>query len=146
MKSVSPFLWRRRVGLRDVDAWGVVWYGNYLVYCDEARAELLRAYGLPPGKLRESGYIAPAVQLTSRYHAPARHDDEIDVHVRIPKAKGTRLQFEFTIRRSADNTLLAQISTTSVLIRTNGDLVYLIPEPFKEPIDAMLRSQPQAQP
>lgn len=142
MTSESPFLWHRRVGMRDVDAWRVVWYGNYLVYCDEARAELLRAFDLAPGDFEARGFIAPVIEVTARYASPARYDEELEVHVRLQPPRGTRLAFDFTIRRRKDETLLAQITTTLVLVRTNGDLVYLIPDDIRAAVDRMLTAQP----
>ena len=88
--------------MRDVDGFGVLWYGNYLVLCDEARSELLRAFDMPPGKFAEWGYAAAVVEVKARYLAPARHDDEVDVHVRIPEASGAKLTFEFTVKRGAE--------------------------------------------
>lgn len=132
--------------MRDVDAWGVVWYGNYLAFCDEARAELLRAFGLAPGTFFEQGFLAPVVEMGANYHAPARYDEEIDVHVRVSTPRGTRLHFEFSIVRVRDGAALASIETTLVLVRTNGDLVYLIPEEIKSSIGRMVAAQPEKAP
>jgi YbgC/YbaW family acyl-CoA thioester hydrolase len=132
--------------MRDVDAFGVVWYGNYLVLCDEARAELLRAYGMPPGRFTEWGYGAAVVEVVARYFSPARHDDEVDVHVRIPKANGAKLEFEFTIRRTDGNDLIARLTTTMVLLRANGDLVFLVPEQLRDNFARMLAGQPAEAP
>jgi acyl-CoA thioester hydrolase len=137
----SPFRWRRRVAIRDVDAWGVVWYGHYLGYCDEARAEVLRAFGLAPGSFPSRGYLAPVVEVTGRYYKPARFDEEVDVHVRVSNPRGTRLRFDFTIQRTDDAALLAQIATTQVLVRHNGDLVYLLPEELRTAVQHMLEAQ-----
>ena len=144
MRPLSPFVWRRRVGMRDVDAWGVVWYGNYLVYCDEARAHLFRSYGVAPGTFQDLGFIAPVVKVESRYHAPARFDEEIDVHVRLSEQRGSRLTFSFAIRRTDDETLLSRHETTLILTRLNGDVVYLLPAEFEEPVRRLQAEQPES--
>jgi acyl-CoA thioester hydrolase len=141
VKALSPFLWRRRVGMRDVDAWGVVWYGNYLVFCDEARAELLRAFDLVPGSFMERGFIAPVIEVHGRYLAPARFDEEIDVLVGVSRGRGTRMVFDFEIKRTSDQKKLAELSSTLVLVKTNGDLVYLPPDDVKQSIDRMVAAQ-----
>ena len=141
----GPFVWRRRVAMRDVDAFDVVWYGNYLGYCDEARAELMRAFGLPPSRFADLGYAVAVVEASCRYHAPARFDDEIDVHVRIADVRGSKLRFDFEVRRG-DETLLARISTTLVLLRRNGDLVYLLPEPFAGMVEQIVAAQSAPRP
>lgn len=142
MNSVSPFHWHRRIGMRDVDAWGVVWHGNYFAYCDEARSELLRAFDLAPGTLVSRGYVAPVIDAQCRFVAPARFDEEIDVFVRLSLGRGTRVHFEFAIHRSSDQKRVAQIATTQVLVKTNGELVYFIPDDLKQLFDRMLAAQP----
>lgn len=144
MNSITPFVWRRRIGMRDVDAWGLVWYGNYLAFCDEARAELLRSFDLAPGTFVDRGLLAPVIDMGARYHSPARYDEEIDVHVLVSLPKGTRLRFEFEIRRATDQQVLVRIHTTLVLMRVNGDLVYLIPKDIKKHIDRLLCAQGEA--
>ena len=141
MTSISPFFWRRRIGMRDVDAWGVVWHGNYFVYCDEARSELLRAFELAPGSFASRGYLAPVVDAQCRFTAPARYDEEIDVLVKLSLGRGTRVCSDFTIRRTHDQKLVAQISTTQVLVKTSGELVYFIPDELKQLFERMLAAQ-----
>ena len=144
MTSVSPFHWRRRVAMRDVDALGVVWYGNYLVYCDEARAELLRAFGLAPGSFLERGFVAVVVEARSRHLASARFEDEIDVRVRVELGRGARLSFVFDISRVADSTKLANVRTDMVLLRPDGELIFLIPQDVQAAVDSLLAAQEQA--
>ena len=45
-----------------------------------------------------------------------------------------------------DQALLARLSTTMVLMRPDGDLVYFIPEPLKAPIARMIAEQPASPP
>ncbi len=141
MISTSPFTWRRRVGMADVDAWGIVWYGNYWVYCDEARAELLRAFDLAPASFLALELRPVVVELDGRYLLPARYDEEIDVHVHVSPPRGARLPFQFEIRRTADATPLARLSTTMVLLRPTGELVYLMPESVRAPLERLLAAQ-----
>ncbi len=144
MKAISPFTWRRRIAMRDVDAWGIVWYGNYLAFCDEARAELLRAFDLAPGSFPERGLAATVVEIEGRYLAPAHFDEEVDVHVRVQAQRSARMRFDFDIRRSSDETRLAEIRTDLVLVRPNGEVVYLMPDDVRSAVDAMIAAQEKA--
>ncbi len=141
MKSPSPFEWRRRVAIRDVDAWGVVWHGNYLGYCDEARAELLRAFDIAPGTFAERGYIAPVVETQTRHYEPARFDEEIIVHTKITEFKGSSLRFEFEIRRAVDNKKLTLVKTRQVLVTNEGSLIYFAPDDLQLSIQKILEAQ-----
>ncbi len=141
MRSVHPFAWRRRVAMRDVDAWGVVWHGNYFAFCDEARSELLRAFDLAPGDFVTRGFVAPVIDAKARFLAPARLDDEIEVRVKVRLGRGTRMHFDFAVSRPEDGKLLAELSTTQVLVRTSGELVYLVPPEIKRSLDRMVAAQ-----
>jgi acyl-CoA thioester hydrolase len=125
----------------DVDALGVVWYGNYLVYCDEARAELLRAFDLAPATFLERGFVAVVVEVESKHLAPARFEDELDVRVRVEPGSGTRLSFLFDISRANDGTKLATVRTDMVLLRPDGELIFLMPDDVRAPVDRMLAAQ-----
>ena len=141
MKSSTPFIWRRRVAMRDIDAWGVVWYGNYLIYCDEARAELFRSSGLPPGSFSESGWIAPIVEVHTRHHAPARFDEEVEIQLLLLPSRGAKLLMEFSIVNVETQKVLTKIRTTQVLQKSNGDLMYFPPAEVQEVIDAVYARQ-----
>ena len=62
------------------------------------------------------------------------------------ESKGSRLLFHFTLRRVQDSALLARIGTGMVLMRNNGDLVYLMPEALRPAIERMIADQPAEQP
>ena len=141
MKSLTPFIWLRRVAMRDIDAWGIVWYGNYLIYCDEARAELFRSFGLPPGSFSENGWIAPVVEVHTRYYAPARFDEEVEIQLLLLPSRGARLVMEFSIINPQTQELLTKIKTTQVLQKSNGDLMYFAPVEVQEIIDAVYARQ-----
>ncbi|MBI5509254.1 MAG: acyl-CoA thioesterase [Deltaproteobacteria bacterium] len=146
MTSISPFHWRRRVAMRDIDAFAVVWYGNYLQYCDEAATELLRAFDLAPASLPTFGVVPAVVRASCRYLAAARLDDEVDVRVQVRFERAARLDFSYEISRATDQTILAKIETTMVLLRQSGALVYLLPEPLRVRLQALLAAQHRSRP
>ena len=140
----DPFRWRRRVGMREVDAWGAVWHGNYFAFCDEARSELLRAFDLAPGELLASGLVAPVIEAHVRFLAPARYDEEIEVRTTLRRDRGTRMHFDFVIARVADGQTVCEVTTTQVLVRTSGGLVYLVPPEIDGRLARMLAAQDAA--
>ena len=50
-----------RVPYADTDRMGVVYYGNYLVYFERARNELLRALDLTYREIEERGFGLPVL-------------------------------------------------------------------------------------
>jgi acyl-CoA thioester hydrolase len=68
----------------DTDAGGVVFYANYLKFFERARTEWLRAAGVEQQRLRDdTGAMFVVAEVQTRYLAPARLDDLLQVTVRV---------------------------------------------------------------
>lgn len=73
-----------RVYWEDTDAGGVVFYANYLKFFERARTEWLRAAGVEQQRLRdETGAMFVVAEVQTRYLAPARLDDLLQVTVQV---------------------------------------------------------------
>ena len=112
-----------RVLFGDTDAAGVVYYGNYLRWFEAGRAERMRAAGLPYRDLVGMGIHLPVIEAKARYAAPARYDDEVEVHVAVPWQKGVRIRFAYRVVRGDDGALLAEGETVHAFVDGNGRVV-----------------------
>jgi acyl-CoA thioester hydrolase len=73
-----------RVFYEDTDVSGVVYHANYLRWFERARSDLLRVLGIEQRGAIEAGEGAYAVaEMTIRYRAPARLDDEVIIRTRV---------------------------------------------------------------
>ena len=117
-KTTSPpapaFLWPVRVYWEDTDAGGVVYYANYLKFCERARSEWLRSLGLDQQAMAAREQVLFVVSSAQvRYAAPARLDDLLEVSVAVTQAGGASLDLLQEVRRrspadpAAPNALLA---------------------------------------
>jgi acyl-CoA thioester hydrolase len=78
----TDFRFSIRVYWEDTDAGGVVFYANYLKFFERARTEWLRAAGVEQQALRDAtGLMFVVAEVQTRYLAPARLDDQIEVTV-----------------------------------------------------------------
>ncbi len=90
-----------RVYWEDTDAGGVVYYANYLKFCERARTEWLRALGLGQQTLAErDGLLFVVSSAQVRYLAPARLDDQLMVSVAVTQAGGASLDLLQEVRRN----------------------------------------------
>ena len=81
---MSAFTFPVRVYWEDTDAGGVVFYANYLKFFERARTEWLRAAGVEQQRLRDdTGAMFVVAEVQTRYLAPARLDDLLQVTVRV---------------------------------------------------------------
>ena len=60
-----PHRYELRVYFEDTDAGGVVYYANYLLYAERARAEMLRELGVESSGLMQNDNVALSVRWCS---------------------------------------------------------------------------------
>jgi acyl-CoA thioester hydrolase len=94
-----PFVHRLRVRYVECDMQGHVFNGNYLTWFDIAHTELLRAAYGPYARIVESGVEFVVAEASLRYRAPARFDDELEVHVTLDPPTNSSLISNFEVKR-----------------------------------------------
>ncbi|NOW47137.1 acyl-CoA thioester hydrolase [Novosphingobium sp. SG751A] len=77
-------LYAVRAYFEDTDLSGVVYHANYLRWFERARSDMLRLLHVDQRGAQEAGEGAYAVaEMTIRYAAPARLDDDVLIETRI---------------------------------------------------------------
>src|SRR3954452_1412284 len=124
---------RTRVGFSDTDAQGIVYYGRYNPYFDLARVEYHRMLGF----LHREGSLGDFVMRANdvEYFAPARFDDELEIHVRVSRIGRTSVTFEFAAFKVPEGTLLVTAHQTLVFIDLEKRRPIAIPDAYRAPFD-----------
>lgn len=84
-----------RAYFEDTDLSGIVYHANYLRWMERARSDMLLAAGVDQrGSFEGDGGVYAVAELTVRFAAPARLDDDCQVHSRVLAVRGasTRIQ------------------------------------------------------
>lgn len=90
-----------RVYYEDTDAGAVVYYANYLKFCERARTEWLRQLGVAQSSLlAERGLAFMVRRLNAEFIAPARLDDALDVFTRVARVAGASVVFAQRVERA----------------------------------------------
>jgi acyl-CoA thioester hydrolase len=118
---------RVRVRFGETDLMGIVHHGSYVHYMEVARIEWLRRRGVTYADWATHGVHLPVIELTLRYRAPARFDDEIDVNVTLAEVGAASVRFEYRLVRT-DGTLLTEGMTRLACIDAQLALRRLTPE------------------
>lgn len=84
-----------RVRYAETDRMGVVYYANYFVWFEVARAELLRDMGWSYRDMEESGVLLPVITASCNYRRPARYDDEVEIRTTGRLVSPIRLEFDY---------------------------------------------------
>ena len=109
-----------RVRYAETDKMGVVYYANFLVWFEVARADLLRTQGWTYREMEASGIILPVIEAHCEYRRPARYDDEIEVRTEGRMVSAVRMQFNYTIVRKADQEVAAEGYTVHAAVDPDG--------------------------
>ena len=80
-----------RVYYEDTDAQGVVYYANYLKFCERARTEYLRLLGYEQKELMDIGVIFIVRKVIVEYLKPANLDELIKIETRLNNVKKVRI-------------------------------------------------------
>lgn len=68
-----------RVRYGETDKMGFLYYGNYALYYEVGRTDMIRQLGVTYRELEENGIIMPVIELRSKYLRPALYDELITV-------------------------------------------------------------------
>ena len=98
-----------RVHWADTDAAGIVWFGNFFRYFEEAEDELFRARGRPRIEvIAERNIFMPRVDVNCRFHSPARMGEALEIGVGVSQVNPRRLQYSFEVREQVSRRLVAE--------------------------------------
>ena len=124
-KPPFKFATLTRVGFSDTDAQGIVYYGRYLPYFDDARVEYHR-------HLEPSEFVMRASHVL--YEAPARFDDLLEVFVRTKRIGTSSMTNEYAAYRVDDDVLMCSAEQTMVLVELEARCPAPIPDAYKDVI------------
>ena len=113
--SSQPFTLPVRVYYEDTDAGGVVYYANYLKFCERARTEWLRTLGVSQQALIDEQGLAFVVRsVQADYLASARLDDALEVVTRVAMLRRASLLFEQRIMRGQELLFTTRVLLASI--------------------------------
>ena len=97
-----------RVHWADTDAAGVVWFGNFFKFFEEAEDELFRSLGRTRMELIEDfDLLMPRVDTSCRFRSPARAEDLLEIGIAVESITARRINYGFEIRESVTRRLVA---------------------------------------
>ena len=86
-----------RVRYGETDQMGYVYHGNYPLYYEVGRNEMLRSVGLSYRTMEEKGVLLPVHSLNIKYMEPARYDDLLTLRVMLKELPTAKIHFFYEI-------------------------------------------------
>lgn len=106
----------------DTDQMGVVYYANYLRWFEKGRSEFLRQIGVPYSSVEERALHFPVIEVSCRYHRPARYDQEIAIETTLASLGRATLTFNYRLYRNEDELLIATGWTKHACVDAEGQV------------------------
>ena len=126
-----------RVRYAETDRMGVVYYANYLIWCEVGRVELLRSLGRSYAALEAEGIGLAVSEANVRYLSPARFDDRVRIETTLTGVRSRAVTFDYLITNAETGARLATARTALVSIDRDGRLT-AIPQDFRQALESVL--------
>ncbi|HNS33198.1 MAG TPA: YbgC/FadM family acyl-CoA thioesterase [bacterium] len=108
---------KRKVYYHNTDAEGVVYYGRYMEFLEEARTDFFSSMGMDLGKLRDDGIFFVVARVEIDYRKPASYFDDIKVSAQVEKLTASTIHFTQKIFK--DTAVLVEAKVVIVCIGAN---------------------------
>lgn len=107
------------VYFEDTDAYGIVYYANYLKFMERARSDMIRAVGVDQaGELRSSGSAYAVVEVDIRYRKPGRLGDDLRVVSTVDQVRASAVDIQQRVMRGPE--LLTEARVTAAFLDGQG--------------------------
>jgi len=107
------------VYFEDTDAYGIVYYANYLKFMERARSDMIRAVGVDQAaELRRSGSAYAVVEVNIKYRRPARLGDDILVVSSVEQVRASSVDIHQRVMRGTE--LLTDARVTAAFLDGEG--------------------------
>ncbi|MCX5701015.1 MAG: acyl-CoA thioesterase [Candidatus Omnitrophica bacterium] len=116
---------KRRVSFSEVDVMGIVWYGRYSSFFEEAQAELGRRCGLSYQDYYKANLRAPIVEFHIDYYQPLYLDEEFTVRASMVWSEGAKLQMEYLLLK-LDGSVATRGYTVQLFIDSKSSQPYIV--------------------
>jgi acyl-CoA thioester hydrolase len=107
------------VYFEDTDAFGVVYYANYLKFMERARSDMIRAAGVDQAaELKLSGSAYVVVEVAIKYRRPGRLGDDLLVVSTVEQVRASSVDIHQRVMHGAE--LLTDARLTAAFLDASG--------------------------
>lgn len=99
------------VYFEDTDAYGIVYYANYLKFMERARSDFIRAVGVDQAaELRSTGSAYAVIEVDIRYCRPARLGDDLLVLSTVDEIRASSVLIHQRVMRGKEQLTDARVT------------------------------------
>ncbi len=127
-------VFENRVRVAETDRAGIVFYGEYVTFQDEAVSAYRREMGFDSAHAEAAGWSTRVVSTTVDYHDSARFEEVLENEVRVGTIGETSVTYDWRVSRERDGRLLADGSVTQVFVDDETGEPIRVPDAFREAV------------
>jgi len=99
------------VYFEDTDAYGIVYYANYLKFMERARSDMIRAVGVhQAAELRATGSAYAVVEVDIKYRQPGRLGDDLIVVSTVEEVRAASVLIHQRVMRGKEQLTDARVT------------------------------------
>jgi acyl-CoA thioester hydrolase len=107
------------VYFEDTDAYGIVYYANYLKFMERARSDMIRAAGVDQAaEFERSGSAYAVVEVDIKYRRPARLGEDLQVVSSVQQVRASSVDIQQRVMRGLE--LLTDARVTAAFLDGQG--------------------------
>lgn len=132
----AEFKMTRRVTFAETDLAGVMHFSNYYRWMEEIEHAWFRSLGM--SVVQDQGgvtYSWPRVITSCEYFAPARFEDELELHLVISGLSDKSMTYEVTFSRGADKVARARTKAVCCVMKDGQFTSTPIPAFIREKLE-----------
>lgn len=95
----------------ETDQMGIAHHSNYAVWFEAGRTEWLKKAGYSYSEIEAQGVLLPLYELSCRFKAPAKYEDELIICTKISEITRTRVMFSYAVLLAKTRTPIASGET-----------------------------------
>ncbi|MFC7156162.1 acyl-CoA thioesterase [Halomarina halobia] len=135
-------VFENRVRFAETDQQGVVFYGEYVTYQDEAVNAYLRAIDYDYDAMLAADWDVHVAHVDLDYRAPARFGDVIVNALGVESIGESSIRFAYRARRKRDDAVLAEGGVVHVAVDEDGKATR-VPDDFRDAVVAFQDEPPE---
>ncbi len=123
-----------KIQFYDLDPMGIVWYGNYVRFLEQARSALFQKISFGYREMSESGFVWPIVDMRIKYLRPIDLSRTIKVTATLVEYQN-RLKINYIITDVDGGAILTRAHTIQVTVdRATNELCLETPAAMVEKV------------
>lgn len=127
-------VFENRVRFTEVDMQGIVFYGHYFLYQDEAFSAYFRVLDEVDPDLEDSDWQVHVVNVEMDYRSKAEYGDVLVNAMRVDRIGNSSIEWRYRSRQKASDRIVVEGSLTQVAVDRESGETIRVPDTFRDAV------------